>query len=114
MSFLSRTTPILRTAVRSSTTYSAPRFFSVATVHQKSATETVKDGLKAVDRTISDAAVAGIDKGVEVKEAVAGTASKETGKAQGTAQEVAGEAKGKAAELKGQAKGKVEEIKGKI
>lgn len=51
---------------------------------------------------------------VEVKDAVAGTANVESGKAKGTAQEVAGEAKGKAAELKGQAKGKVEEIKGKM
>jgi len=63
MSFLTRTTPILRTAVRSSTAYSSPRLFSVAAVHQKSATETVKDGLKKVDRAVSDVAVAGIDKG---------------------------------------------------
>lgn len=51
---------------------------------------------------------------VEVKDAVAGKANVESGKAQGTAQEVAGEAKGKAAELKGQAKGKAEELKGKM
>ncbi|KEF62425.1 uncharacterized protein A1O9_00397 [Exophiala aquamarina CBS 119918] len=114
MSFLTRTAPLLRTTVRSSVAYSSPRLFSVAAVHQKSATETVKDGLKKVDRAVSDVAVAGIDKGVEVKDAVAGAAGVETGKAKGTAEEVAGEAKGKAAELKGQAKGKAEEIKGKM
>jgi hypothetical protein len=51
---------------------------------------------------------------VEVKDAVAGAAGVESGKAKGTAQEVAGEAKGKAAELKGEAKGKAQEIKGKV
>jgi len=63
MSFLYQTTPVLRTAVRTSVTRSSPRLFSTTVVYQKSATETVKDGLKAVDRTVSDAAVAGIDKG---------------------------------------------------
>ena len=62
MSFLSRASPVLRTVVRSSAA-SSPRFFSVAAVHQKSATDSVKDGLKAVDRAVSDVAVAGIDKG---------------------------------------------------
>ena len=61
MSFLYKTTPLLRTAARSAR--SSPRLFSTAIVQQKSATDTVKDGLKAVDRTVSDAAVAGIDKG---------------------------------------------------
>ncbi|RVX67797.1 hypothetical protein B0A52_07725 [Exophiala mesophila] len=114
MSFLSRTTPIARTLARSSITQQSPRCFSVAAVHQKSATEAVKDGLKKVDRAVSDVAVAGIDKGVEAKDKVAGAVGAESGKAEGTAQQLAGEAKGKAAELKGQAKGKAEEIKGKM
>jgi hypothetical protein len=61
MSFLTRSSPVLRTAIRSSAVQ--PRLFSTAVVYQKSATDTVKDGLKAVDRTVSDIAVAGIDKG---------------------------------------------------
>ena len=39
------------------------RLFSTNARLQKSATETVKDTLKAVDRTVSDAAVKGISKG---------------------------------------------------
>jgi hypothetical protein len=59
MSFLYRSNAVLRSAaIRPS-----PRLFSTAVVYQKSATETVKDGLKAVDRTVSDAAVKGIDAG---------------------------------------------------
>lgn len=59
MSFLYRSNAVLRSAaIRPS-----PRLFSTAVVYQKSATETVKDGLKAVDRTMSDAAVKGIDAG---------------------------------------------------
>jgi len=74
----------------------------------------VKDGLKKVDRTVSDIAVAGIDKGVEIKDKAAAVTGTETSKAEGKAAEVAGEAKGKAAELKGEAVGKKEEIKGKM
>ena len=60
MSFLYKTTPVLRTA-----TLARPpaRLFSTAIVCRKSATETVKAGLKSVDRAVSDVAVAGIDKG---------------------------------------------------
>lgn len=63
MSFLYKTTPVFRTAVRSSVVRSSPRLFSTTVVQQKNPAEVVKDGLKTVDRTISDAAVAGIDKG---------------------------------------------------
>lgn len=44
---------------------SAPstRLFTTNARLQKTATETVKDAAKAVDRTISDAAVKGIEKG---------------------------------------------------
>jgi hypothetical protein len=39
------------------------RLFSTNARLQKSATETIKDAAKVVDRTISDAAVSGIEKG---------------------------------------------------
>jgi len=39
------------------------RLFSTTPFVRKSATETVKDAAKSVDRTISDAAVKGIEKG---------------------------------------------------
>lgn len=59
MSFLYRTA---RTSfVRSS--LPATRAFSTAFQPRKSATDTVKDAAKKVDRTVSDAAVAGIEKG---------------------------------------------------
>jgi hypothetical protein len=59
MSFLYRS----NIALRSAAARPSPRLFSTAAVYQKSATETVKDGLKAVDRTVSDVAVKGIDAG---------------------------------------------------
>lgn len=49
--------------MRASALQQSPRLFSTAVVHQKSATEAVKDSLKKVDRAVSDVAVAGIDKG---------------------------------------------------
>ncbi|EXJ84914.1 hypothetical protein A1O3_05589 [Capronia epimyces CBS 606.96] len=114
MSFLSRTTPLLRTTVRASALQQSSRLFSTAVVHQKSATEAVKDGLKKVDRAVSDVAVAGIDKTAELKDKASEVAGVEIPKAKGKAAEVSGEAKGKAAELSGEAKGKAEEVKGKI
>lgn len=62
MSFFLKAQPILRQAA---VVRPAPRLFSTAVVYQKSATDSVKDGLKAVDRTVSDTVVAGIDKGGE-------------------------------------------------
>jgi hypothetical protein len=59
MSFLYRS----NVALRSAAARPSPRLFSTAVVYRKSATETVKDGLKAVDRTVADAAVKGIDAG---------------------------------------------------
>jgi len=60
MSFLSKVQPLFRQAA---ITRPSPRLFSTAVVYHKSATDVVKDGLKAVDRTVSDNIVAGIDKG---------------------------------------------------
>jgi len=62
MSFFLKAQPILRQAA---VVRPAPRLFSTAFVYQKSPTDSVKDGLKAVDRTVSDTVVAGIDKGGE-------------------------------------------------
>jgi len=110
MSFLYRS----NIALRSAAARPSPRLFSTAAVYHKSATETVKDGLKAVDRTVSDAAVKGIDAGIEAKNKAAEVAGMSASKAKGAAEETAGQAKGKAAEVKGEAIGKKEEIKGKM
>jgi hypothetical protein len=59
MSFLYRS----NVALRSAAARPSPRLFSTAVIYRKSATETVKDGLKAVDRTVADVAVKGIDAG---------------------------------------------------
>jgi hypothetical protein len=56
MSFLTRTQPILRTAITKQT----PRLFSTAVVYRNNP---VKDAAKTVDRTVSDQLVKGIDKG---------------------------------------------------
>ncbi|KAJ9624301.1 uncharacterized protein PV06_07621 [Exophiala oligosperma] len=114
MSFLYTATPALRTSVRRSVLTQSPRLFSTTLSQQKGPVDAAKDGLKTVDRAVSDAAVAGIDKGIELKDKAASAAGVESGKAKGKASEVAGEAKGKAHELSGQAKGKAEEIKGKM
>jgi len=113
MSFLYQSS---RTLLRNShpATRSATRAFSTTLQQRKTATETVKDGLKKVDRTVADAAVVGIEKGQELTGKAKETAGINAKKAEGSASEVAGEAKGKAAELKGEAKGKAEEVKGKI
>lgn len=63
MSFLiEATTRRVATALpRASIAAHAPRAFSTSIVYQKSATETVKDGLKSVDRAVSDKLVDGLD-----------------------------------------------------
>ena len=61
MSFLTRTTPIARALVVPRTF--APRAFSTSFVARKSATESVKDGVKSVDRAVADKLVDGIEVG---------------------------------------------------
>ncbi|KAJ0164516.1 hypothetical protein CTA2_810 [Colletotrichum tanaceti] len=90
----------------------APRSFATTVPAQKSATETVKDGLKTVDRKVSDKLVDGIDAGANVAEKVKQAVPNTMGEAKGKAEELKGEAKGKVNELSGQAKGKAEELKG--
>merc|ERR1711964_741632 len=112
-------------ATRAPATSFAPRAFSTTFVARKSATESVKDGVKTVDRKVSDVLVEGIEVGqtaAQKAKEVAGMSSSEmegkanevAGEAKGKANEVAGEAKGKANEFAGEAKGKKEELKGKM
>ncbi|KAL3426382.1 lea domain protein [Phlyctema vagabunda] len=122
MSFLTRALP--RTTVRAATF--TPRAFSTSFVVRKSPVESVKDGLKTVDRAVSDKIVDGIEAGETVAdkakkatgisstEDIKAKASEVAGQAKGKTAEVQGEAKGKASELAGEAKGKKEEIKGKL
>lgn len=67
MSFITRVTPL---SARVSANTTAPvlsvarsRFLSSTASYQKGPVETTKETLKKVDRTISDAAVKGIEKG---------------------------------------------------
>merc|ERR1711964_645511 len=96
-------------ATRAPATSFAPRAFPTTFVARKSVTESVKDGVKTVDRKVSDVLVEGMSSS-EMK----GKANEVAGEAKGKANEVAGEAKGKANELAGEAKGKKEELKGKM
>ncbi|KAF1843648.1 uncharacterized protein K460DRAFT_368514 [Cucurbitaria berberidis CBS 394.84] len=88
------------------------RLFSTTPIARKSPVETVKDAAKVVDRTISDVAVKGIEKGEQAAAAVKEAVPETKGQAKGQANEVAGQAKGKANELAGEAKGKAHELKG--
>jgi len=88
------------------------RLFSTTPIARKSPVETIKDAAKVVDRTISNAAVKGIEKGEDIAGAVKEAIPETTGEAKGQAASIAGAAKGKVAELKGQAKGKASELQG--
>ncbi|RDA85213.1 hypothetical protein CP532_3292 [Ophiocordyceps camponoti-leonardi (nom. inval.)] len=89
----------------------------------KSATETVKDGLKSVDRTVSDnVLVPGLDAAAKVKETVKSTTmgdakqkvNEMTGQAKSKTEQAKGDAAAKAEELKGDAKAKTEHVKGQV
>ncbi|KAF1946394.1 hypothetical protein EJ02DRAFT_450494 [Clathrospora elynae] len=88
------------------------RLFSTTPIARKSPVETIKDAAKAVDRTISGAAVKGIEKGEDIAGAVKETIPNNTSEAKSQANEMAGKAKGQANEIAGQAKGKTQEVKG--
>ncbi|KAF2459517.1 hypothetical protein BDY21DRAFT_370240 [Lineolata rhizophorae] len=90
------------------------RAFSTARPLQKSAADSVKDTAKKVDRTISDAAVKGIEKGEQASQSVKSTVGLGAKEAKGEAKEAAGEAKGKTHEMAGKAKGAAEEMKSKV
>jgi hypothetical protein len=50
-----------RAAVAAPIAVHAPRAFSTSLAQRKTVTDNVKDGLKTVDRTVSDTLVAGLD-----------------------------------------------------
>jgi len=112
MSFLLRTLP--RQSARLSILPIAPRAFSTTIIQRKSATETVKDTVKTVDRAVSDKLVDGIEIGQTAAQKAKSASGMTADEAKGKAAELSGEAKGKAAELSGEAKGKKEELKGKL
>ncbi|KPM37573.1 hypothetical protein AK830_g8980 [Neonectria ditissima] len=92
-----------------------PRAFSTHFALNRTATEAAKDGLKTVDRVVSDKIVDGIDATATVSSKVKEGVQEVTGnKTTGKAAEYKGEAKGKAEELKGEAKGAAQEVKGKV
>ncbi|KAJ6105750.1 hypothetical protein N7512_009267 [Penicillium capsulatum] len=97
----------------------ATRCISSTARVDRSPVEATKDTLKKADRTVSDAAVKGINKGEQakdkIKEAVGSTTHEAKDKAQHLKGEAAGyasEGKGKAAEAAGEAKGKTKEAMG--
>ncbi|KAK9771652.1 putative Lea domain protein [Seiridium cardinale] len=111
MSFLTETVT-RRMALSSRAVFvQTPRQFSISARYQKSATETVKDAAKTVDRKVSDKLVDGINAASEVAQKTTGADVSQ--KVKGTAEEIRGEAKGKASELKGEAKGAANEAAGK-
>merc|ERR1712000_136888 len=105
MSFLYRSTPLLRTSATTLTSQST-RCFSTSLAQRN----VVKDAAKKVDRTVSDQ----IDKGIEAKDAVAEVAGVDTQKAKAKAEELKGDAKAKGEQMKGQANAAKEEAKAKI
>ncbi|KAK8922570.1 hypothetical protein H634G_00676 [Metarhizium anisopliae BRIP 53293] len=100
----------------------APRAFSTSVAMRKNPTETVKDGLKTVDRTVTDNVVlpgleAAASAGSKIKQGAETVAQGTKGKAaemEGKAEELKGKAKGAAAEAEGKAKGTVEKMKNQL
>jgi hypothetical protein len=62
---ITRRLAVLPAAINRGLATQAPRTFTTGFAAQKSATETVKDGLKGVDRAVSDKLVDGINIGCE-------------------------------------------------
>ncbi|OAQ66446.1 hypothetical protein VFPPC_14335 [Pochonia chlamydosporia 170] len=122
MSFLTERT--LRSAVPLCRTIMAqsPRAFSTSVVMRKSPTDSVKDGLKTVDRTVTDNIVlpgleAAASAGSKIKEGADTVAHGSKGKAaevEGKAEELKGKAKGAAAHAEGKAKGAAENLKNQL
>ncbi|RCI12960.1 hypothetical protein L249_0034 [Ophiocordyceps polyrhachis-furcata BCC 54312] len=89
----------------------------------KSATEKVKDGLKSVDRAVSDnILIPAVDATAKVKETAQSVTMDEakqkmkemTGQAKSKTEQAKGDAAAKAEELKGDAKAKTEHVKGQV
>jgi hypothetical protein len=84
----------------------APRPFTTSLRVQKTATETIKDSAKAVDRAVSDKLVDGIDAATSAAEKVKqSTEHVAKNDVAAKAQELKAKAAGKASELEGEAKG---------
>ncbi|OAA73568.1 hypothetical protein ISF_00469 [Cordyceps fumosorosea ARSEF 2679] len=119
-------------AFRSASRALLPRAFSTTAAYQKTATETVKDGIRTVDKAVSGKIVDGIDAAgkqekfpkeetlqlIKNKTESAGQKVKQASEsamgdksAAGKAEELKGQAKGAAEEAKGKAKGAAEDIK---
>jgi len=130
MSFLTRTINTSRTAaivapVSRIAAVRTSRTFTTSLAAQKTATETVKDGLKHVDRAVSDKLVDGINIAAaashKVKEKaedlsdsdLSGQFEGAKAHAKGKAEGMKASATGKAEEIKGKAKGAAEQAKGK-
>ncbi|KAJ5588689.1 hypothetical protein N7537_011367 [Penicillium hordei] len=117
----SRFAPLLRTrvAVQTAPGFQAVRSISATAQCNKGPVDATKETLKKADRTVSDAAVKGINTGEKaankIKDAVGSGAkqAREKGaEVKGEASEYAGKAKGEAAEYAGKGKGKAEEALG--
>ncbi|CAG9941166.1 unnamed protein product [Clonostachys rosea f. rosea IK726] len=105
----------------------AQRTFTTSLANQKTATESVKDGLKKVDRVVSDnIAIPAVDAVAAARDIAkdgvdkishsnpAAQAEELKGQAKGKANELGGRAKGAAKEAEGKAKGAAEEFKQKL
>ncbi|KAM3564629.1 hypothetical protein ARSEF4850_001762 [Beauveria asiatica] len=103
----------LRSATRAIPRVGATRAFSSTIVYQKTATQTVKDGIKTVDKAVSGKIVEGINAAESAGQKVKHASEKAVGNksAAGAAEELKGKAKGAAEEAKGKAKGAAEDIK---
>ncbi|KAL7918775.1 hypothetical protein ACQKWADRAFT_303301, partial [Trichoderma austrokoningii] len=120
MSFLTRTINASRTAAIAApasriSAARTSRTFTTSLAAQKTASETVKDELKHIDRVVSDKLVDGINIATAASHKVKETAEDLSNS--GVASQVEGEAahaKGKAEEIKGRAAGKAQEMKGKV
>merc|ERR1712058_36445 len=76
-------------ATRAPATSFAPRAFSTTFVARKSATESVKDGVKTVDRKVSDVLVEGIEVGQTAAQKAKEVAGMSSSEMKGKANEVA-------------------------
>ncbi|KAG5930251.1 hypothetical protein E4U42_002461 [Claviceps africana] len=93
----------------------APRVFSTSPSLRKTPTESVKEGLKSVDRAVTDNVVLpGLDAAASAGSKIKKGTEKITKGKKGKVEELKGEAQGKMEELKGEAQGKTEEVKGEV
>ncbi|QPG93654.1 hypothetical protein C2857_001433 [Epichloe festucae Fl1] len=126
MSFLTERTVRAVLPMCRSIAVQAPRAFSTSPALRKNPVESVKDGLKTVDRAVTDNVVlpgleAAASAGNKVKEGAEtvtkgnkGKVDELKGQVQGEAEVLKGQAKGAAAAAQGKAKGAAENLKNKL